>query len=348
MMRQRSLFDQAEIVASRRPPLDDESERLLRQYAQERAKEGASRQSVLREVSQLRSITRECGCPDRARPLASLFTDMGQIARALQEPSTPISRSTGRARLIAVQRFIRIIGPGLGRAADSDLVTLDALLPVRRSAGWHTTGTLVAGETGRRRRRGPTLDTADLRSIIDAAGESSDGLRNVRDRALVALQCFSGLRIEELVRLRWDDLDTNLTDVGYYGLTASVDRAGRRLRLPLPGPAGEALNDLRSGALVGGAPASGSVFKASGRSDRSISYRGARKVLVEACRRAGLPPVTSADLRAGCAHWLRSQGLSDHEVAMVLGLARVRSVDRLLSRHAALDAQRRVREQVSE
>ena len=57
-----------------------------------------------------------------------------------------------------------------------------------------------------------------------------------------------------------------------------------------------------------------------------------------------LPPIESVDLRAACAHWLRSQGLSDHEVAAVLGLARVRSVDRLLRRHAALDAQRAVRE----
>ena len=60
--------------------------------------------------------------------------------------------------------------------------------------------------------------------------------------------------------------------------------------------------------------------------------------------RAGLPSVDAATLRSACAHWLRSQGLSDHEVAAVLGLARVRSVDRLLQRHTALDAQRTVRE----
>ena len=71
-------------------------------------------------------------------------------------------------------------------------------------------------------------------------------------------------------------------------------------------------------------------------------------MLLEACQRAGLPPAESAELRAGCAHWLRAQGLSEHEVASVLGLARVRSVDLLLARHAALDAQRRVREQLSD
>lgn len=67
-------------------------------------------------------------------------------------------------------------------------------------------------------------------------------------------------------------------------------------------------------------------------------------VIEAACYRAGLPTVEAATLRAAYAHWLRSQGLSDHEVAAMLGLARVHSVDRLLQGHAALDAQRTVRE----
>jgi len=69
-------------------------------------------------------------------------------------------------------------------------------------------------------------------------------------------------------------------------------------------------------------------------------------VLQNACRRTGLPAVESAALRAAFTHWLRGQGLSDHEAAAVLGLARVKSVDRLLRHHAALDAQRAVREKL--
>ncbi len=92
----------------------------------------------------------------------------------------------------------------------------------------------------------------------------------------------------------------------------------------------------------------GPVFHASGRPDRPLSYRAARNVLVGACRRAGLPAVSSAELRAACAYWLRSRGLSEHEVMLTLGLARVRTVDRMLSRHQALDAQRRVREQLEQ
>jgi hypothetical protein len=86
------------------------------------------------------------------------------------------------------------------------------------------------------------------------------------------------------------------------------------------------------------------VFRAYGSSDRPLGYRAARNIVKDACRRAGLPAVESVALRSACAHWLRCQGLSDHEVAAVLGLARVKSVDRLLRRHAALDAQRTVRE----
>jgi hypothetical protein len=78
--------------------------------------------------------------------------------------------------------------------------------------------------------------------------------------------------------------------------------------------------------------------------EHALSYRTARDVLRAACRRAGLPAVETVELRAACAHWLRTQGLSSHEVAAVLGVARVRTVDRLLQRHAALDAQRCVRE----
>lgn len=346
-MPQLPLFEETG-TSSRRQPLDAVSEWLLQEYGQKRASQGASQQSVRREMSQLRSIARECGGPGVALPLETAFNDVAQVARVLREPTMPISRATGRARLVAAQRFIQNMGPVFGRNPETDLASLDALLPACRSTGWHTVGTMVAGDHGRRRTRGPTLDAADLRRIVDAAGDDTGGAREVRDRALAAILCFSGVRIEEALNLVWEDLDTHLTGVGYYGLTASIDRDGRRLTLPLPGPIGEALEALKEASELGGMPAVGSVFRARGGPDRSLGYRGARKVLVRACRRAGLPPVASAELRAGCAYWLRSQGLSEHEVMMVLGLTRVRTVDRLLSRHQALDAQRRVREQLGE
>ena len=286
---------------------------------------------------------REAGALGQPAALGGIFADLGLVARTLREPQVPIARTTGRARLVAVQRFIQVMGPALGRDPAADLATLDSLLPTRRPTGWHTTGTLVAGVPGRRRRRGPTLDAADLRRLVDAAGTGLIA-QAPRDRALVALHCFSGLRPEEIVRLRWETLSTELTASGHYGLTVTVDRDNRRVLLLLPGPASDAVEAL-AGAMGGSVESlTGPVFCARGAPGRPLSYRAARDTLRDACRRAGLPPVDSSTLRAACAHWLRSQGLSNHEVAAVLGLARVRSVDRLLRHHAALDAQRAVRE----
>ena len=344
-MQQLWLFDEA-TPTNVRFSTDSESEKLISRYVEHRATEGASHRSLLREASQIRSVARECGWPKRPLPLSVMVTDLGSIARALSEPHTPVSQATGRARLVAVQRFLRIIGPAFAGDPSADLIALDALLPARRSAGWHTEGTLVAGGLGLRRPQGPTLDAADLLRIVDASGDSSGSERQMRDRGLVALQCFSGLSVEEVIRLRWNDIDANYTNAGYFGLTATVERAGRRHQLPMPGPSGEIIGVLREQTLNAAVSPSDPVFCRSGRGVKPLSYRGVRKILVAACRRAGLPPASSAELRAGFAHWLRSQGLSDHEVSVVLGVARVRTVDRLLKRHVALDAQRRVREQL--
>jgi integrase len=95
-------------------------------------------------------------------------------------------------------------------------------------------------------------------------------VRKARDRALAAILCFSGVRIAEAINLHWEDLDTHLTGVGYYGLAASIDRDGRRLKLPLPRPIGEALEKLKEASECDGMPAVGPVFSARGRPDQSL------------------------------------------------------------------------------
>ena len=77
------------------------------------------------------------------------------------------------------------------------------------------------------------------------------------------------------------------------------------------------------------------------RAERQLGERFAGAELVEK-RDHVLALAAQAGLVGHCG--LRIQGLSDHEIAAVLGLAKVRSVDLLLQRHGALDAQRAVRE----
>jgi integrase len=217
------------------------------------------------------------------------------------------------------------------------------LLPSKSVTSWHSSGTLVAGTRHRRRQRGPTLGTQDLHRILYASAEVQDRYAT-RNRALVGLHCFSGLRPEEIVALMWDHVNVEGLEADSYTLSVSVRRQRTSLKLPLPRQSAEPLVVLASSHGETIRSLTGPVFRPHNESRQSLSYRTARDILKSSCRRAGFPAVDAVELRAAYAHWLRVQGLSDHEVAAVLGLEKVRSVDRLLNRHHALDAQRRVRE----
>ena len=324
---------------------DAESTRLLAFFRQQRLMEGSSAHSVDREVSQLRALWRGAKIDDERLALADFIFTPRQVATQLLEPVRPIAQSTGRARLNAVCQFIRIVSPRLGRDARSEQQRLDHLLP-QRSTGWHTLGTVVGGDYRRRRSLGPTVDPHDLERLVDTAGASRSRDRTVmRDRAILSLACFTGLRPGEIVKLRWEDLSyDHITGAGHFGLTAQVSRRGQSIRLILAHPAANALvawADLLGCDLTG---AVGPVFSRFSSSMLPMSYRTVRQVIDLACRQAGFPPLEAAELRAACAWWLKSRGLSDHAVAEVLGLARVKSVDELTRRHAALQALRTTRE----
>lgn len=320
--------------------LDADSEALLEAFRQARAQGGAHPKTVLREVSQLRSLGRSSGL-DGERLLRHLFENVPVLARCLREPPEAISLSTGRARLVAVQRFVAIQGPAVGiRDPSAFLSSLEMLLPRKNPAGWHSAGIMVGGTPRRARPTGPTLRGADIQRIVRAAGEVKDRFRASRDSAIVALSCFSGLRPEETVALTWGQV---VVDSHTETTFVEVQRRGGLLRLPIPAPAAGPLLDY---ALQHREDLEGPLFRRRARSQEGLSVRAARHIVVSACERAGLPRAESAGLRAAFAHWLRSRGLSDHETAKVLGLRQVRSLDRLLAPTKALDAQRAVRELV--
>jgi hypothetical protein len=86
------------------------------------------------------------------------------------------------------------------------------------------------------------------------------------------------------------------------------------------------------------------VFRRNNHGKQPLSLQALRAIVLGRCKEVGFPRATVNDLRAAFAYWLGSQGLSDHETTAVIGLKQVRSLDRLLARHKALDAQRQVRE----
>lgn len=345
-MKQLELFDKdrnasASLIDADHSGIPEDHE-LLAMFEAARLAEGAHPRTVQREISQLRSICREAASISGSKPLTDVFCDVKLLAAVLSIPKVPIARSTGHSRLIAAQRFLRVMGQALGQDPDIALAKLDVSLPARRRANWHDAGTVVAGTRNRLRQRRPVLDTQDLHRIVHAASRQG-GDRGRRDRALVALHCFSGLRPEEIVRLRWEQLTIRQRN-GEWSASVSVTRRHRNWALPLPRPSAEPLIDLQNSIGPPLDSFGSTIFRSYPSSTRHLSYRAARGILSESCERAGLPRVEAVDLRAAFAHWLRLQGLSDHETAAVLGLEKVRSVDRLLARHRALDAQRRVRE----
>src|SRR5688572_30402920 len=114
---QGSLFD----LAALRPPkphrhgvaLNSHLESLLAHYRKLRLAAGGHPRTVAREVSQLRSLAREVGT---TRDILDVFRDAPTLARVLLEPSTLISASTGRCRLVAAQRFVHLSGGQVGIA----------------------------------------------------------------------------------------------------------------------------------------------------------------------------------------------------------------------------------------
>ena len=320
-----------------RGPLDADSERLLHLYRRLRFKEDSKERTVEQEVSHIRSVCRE-GLRRGFTP-TTIFRNISLLADILIHPSTDISQTTGHKRLVACHNFVRLCGAEVGVTDyDAFLAALDAHLPSRDDGSLRGTGTVVAGAKGRRRPRNPTLSPTDLRRLVEEAF-LGDSPQDIRNRAIVAFHCHSGLLPGEIAGLKIGQI---LRGDGRNPTVVEVERGGVPQR---PWIADDAIHHLDLH-LAYQAPTEpeGYVFIRNGCSLRPLTTKAVRNIVREACVRVGLPPVTIADLRSTFAYYLRSRGSSDHEVASALGVRKVRTIDRRLEGHLQLTAQRRVHE----
>lgn len=334
-IRCKPLFDTSPKTAR----IDAESEQLIQQFRSVRLSAGAQVNSVAREASQLRSVVRSACRRFGSITLADLCADPHRLSDALSFPPTEIARSTARARVVAVQRFLAVIGLRLELNHQAILRQVVDLLPISPGAGWHRTGVLQVGAQTRRRVRGPTLSPTDLADIVSAAASVPDS-RGIRDRALVALHCFSGLRPHEIAALAWEDVTNAVSAPQRVDLRIKVARAGGVSAIPLSPAAAEPLRAWASYCRKHGSKLLGPVFNSPRNAGAALSERASREIVRAACFRAGFPAVESVSLRSACAYWLSSQQLQPHQIAQIMGIARVQTIDRLLKRHMALDAQR--------
>ena len=152
------------------------------------------------------------------------------------------------------------------------------------------------------------LPPGDLDRLLASCDRQTAAGR--RDRAILTLLARLGLRVGELVRLELSDFDWRGGEVTIRG------KARRQERLPLPVDVGEAIAEY----ILGGRPTErqGRLFVRAGDPPRCFSAKRVRTALCEACRRAGIAPITAHVLRHTAATELLRAGASLIEVGQVL------------------------------
>lgn len=311
--------------------LDPQSEAFLEQYVL-RYQRDRSVDTVRGERSQLRTVAREAQRNGSNGGLGQILSDPAVLARVLTSPAKPLSASTAFIRLGAINAALLLrFGDQEGQRR---IDALDASLPKRTGTDWWESGVVLAGHPSRRRAQSPTIEPADLAVIVARAGDGKRHIRVVRDRALVATHCFSGLRTGEIRTLRWDQL---VWEPGAESYAVRLPRQGVQVKLPIFGPAAALLARWR---LL----TTAQTYVFSNPSGEPFTRRQVRRIVQSACQSAGFGNADSATLTSAAAAYLSSFGVRDHEIAMALGIRDMRTVNRLLRPHQRLQAQRSVRD----
>lgn len=129
---------------------------------------------------------------------------------------------------------------------------------------------------------------------------------------VVEFACYTGLRLSEICRLQWRDLDLDMGHVQVRNSSSSTTKSGRERIVPLVGRALEVVANLTMGddhdpVFVNG---DGEHLKPDYVSRRFRKFR----------RMAGIPAeISFHSLRHTCASWLVMKGISLYKVSKVLG-----------------------------
>lgn len=149
------------------------------------------------------------------------------------------------------------------------------------------------------------LTPGEVESLIAAAGRV--GRHRVRDRVLILLAYRHGLRVSELVALKWDAVDLKAGR-----LHVNRKKRGTPSTQPIEG---DELRALR--ALQRAYP--GSPFLLAGERG-PLSRSAVSKIVRRAGEAAGIPfPVTPHQLRHACGYYLANKGIPTRTIQAYLG-----------------------------
>src|SRR6266545_2461003 len=122
------------------------------------------------------------------------------------------------------------------------------------------------------------------------------------------LALYTGCRLSEIERLAWEDVD----QINGRVIVRGTKTRGSRRWIAMPAPLLDVLATVpdrdRTGPIAG-------------------RWANVRRDLHDACKRAGIEPVSPNDLRRTYASWLKQRGVDSAAVAKLLGHTSTRMVD---------------------
>lgn len=152
------------------------------------------------------------------------------------------------------------------------------------------------------------LEPGQVRRLLGASDLGRPA--GVREHAIVVMLAGLGLRTAEVAALRLDDVDWRAGQVLIRG------KGNRIERLPLPAPVGQALVSY----LTGARPVTDcrSVFVPVRGEPRALTAGAVRRVVAQACARAGLPRLGAHRLRHTLATEMLAAGTPLTQIGQVL------------------------------
>lgn len=158
------------------------------------------------------------------------------------------------------------------------------------------------------------ISIKEVFKVIDMAYDSEQGVRN---GALLELMYGSGLRVAEVVSLKWEDVELDERWLKVMG-KGSKERA-----VPFGSMAQQALTGLKAQSPM-------EYFVFPGKRGGTLTVRTVHRVVVEAAARAGLSDVTPHSLRHSFATHLLEGGASLPVVQELLGHEHLTTTQRYL------------------
>ncbi|HYB24049.1 MAG TPA: tyrosine-type recombinase/integrase [Solirubrobacteraceae bacterium] len=235
-----------------------------------------------------------------------------RVARQfLEERSDPLADDLARLSAAEVNAFVLREARRRGRASALTMVcALRSLLRYLHVRGLIATrlATAVPSIPNRREDLPRGLASGQVRRLLDGCDRATTV--GCRDFAILTLLSRLGLRRGEVAGLEFDDLDWRAGEIAIRGKGSRLDR------LPLVSDVGEALADY----LCRGRPAGfgRTVFLSSCAPRAALSSAAVSSVVVRACERAGIAPVSAHALRHTLASELLRRGAALPEVGQVL------------------------------